>query len=169
MRTFRALRAFLLTAALLSPSTGQSPAPQQPVKIRTNEELLDVLRTNQDVLEAQRLYREVSARVALAAHRVEECIQRAKSEAGLSHYEVRNWRGWHHHQTLSLIASWFLTREALRGKKMGAGNHRAADPRWHRDDPANRPPVRHANQNREQQDTPLGPKRGSPFLSLQST
>ena len=109
------------------------------------------------------------ARVALAAHRVEECIQRAKSEAGLSHYEVRNWRGWHHHQTLSLIASWFLTREALRGKKMGAGNHRAADPRWHRDDPANRPPVRHANQNREQQDTPLGPKRGSPFLSLQST
>lgn len=31
--------------------------------------LLDVLRTNQDVLEAQRLYREVSARVALAAER----------------------------------------------------------------------------------------------------
>lgn len=31
--------------------------------------LLDVLQTNQDVLEAQRLYREVSARVALAAER----------------------------------------------------------------------------------------------------
>ena len=31
--------------------------------------LLDVLRTNQDVLETQRLYREVSARVALAAER----------------------------------------------------------------------------------------------------
>lgn len=31
--------------------------------------LLDVLRTNQEVLEAQRLYREVSARVALAAER----------------------------------------------------------------------------------------------------
>ncbi len=29
------------------------------------------------------------ARVALAAHRIEEAIKRGKSEAGLSHYEVR--------------------------------------------------------------------------------
>ena len=36
------------------------------------------------------------SRVALAAHRVEEAIKRSKSQAGLSHYEVRNWRGWHH-------------------------------------------------------------------------
>jgi SRSO17 transposase len=33
------------------------------------------------------------ARVALAAHRVEESIKRGKSQAGLSHHEVRNWRG----------------------------------------------------------------------------
>jgi SRSO17 transposase len=57
------------------------------------------------------------ARVALAAHRVEEAIKRSKSQAGLSHYEVRNWRGWHHHQALSLIATWFLVRESHRGKK----------------------------------------------------
>jgi len=57
------------------------------------------------------------ARVALAAHRIEEAIKRGKSEAGLSQYEVRNWLGWHHHQTLSLIATWFLVREAQRGKK----------------------------------------------------
>jgi hypothetical protein len=57
------------------------------------------------------------ARVAKAEHRVEECIQRAKSEAGLAAYEVRNWKGWHHRQTLSLIATWFLVCEARRGKK----------------------------------------------------
>jgi SRSO17 transposase len=67
------------------------------------------------------------ARVAKAEHRVEECIQRAKSEAGLADYEVRTWGGWHHHQTLSLIATWFLIQEARRGKKMDPGDYRAAD------------------------------------------
>jgi hypothetical protein len=56
------------------------------------------------------------ARVAKAEHRIEECFQRGKSEAGLADYEVRTWQGWHHHQTLSLIATWFLVRESLRGK-----------------------------------------------------
>ena len=41
------------------------------------------------------------ARVAKAEHRIEECLQRSKSEAGLADYEVRNWTGWQHHQTLS--------------------------------------------------------------------
>jgi SRSO17 transposase len=57
------------------------------------------------------------ARVAKAEHRIEECLQRGKSEAGLADYEVRNWVGWHHHQTLSLIATWFLVQESRRGKK----------------------------------------------------
>jgi SRSO17 transposase len=56
------------------------------------------------------------ARVSKAAHRVEECFRRGKSEAGLADYQVRTWRGWHHHQTLSLLAAWFLNREARRGK-----------------------------------------------------
>lgn len=60
------------------------------------------------------------ARVAKAEHRIEECIQRAKGEAGLADYEVRSWAGWHHHQTLSLIATWFLVQEARRGKKIDA-------------------------------------------------
>jgi SRSO17 transposase len=67
------------------------------------------------------------ARVAKAAHRIEECFHRAKSEAGLADYEVRTWRGWHHHQTLSLLATWFLTQETRRGKKIHAGDHRPAD------------------------------------------
>jgi SRSO17 transposase len=68
------------------------------------------------------------ARVALSAHRIEEAIKRGKSEAGLSHYEVRTWLGWHHHQVLSLIAAWFLVREAQRGKKVDPGHDRPADP-----------------------------------------
>ncbi len=57
------------------------------------------------------------ARVAKAEHRIEDCIKRGKSESGLADYEMRTWEGWHHHQTLSLIACWFLVREARRGKK----------------------------------------------------
>ncbi len=75
------------------------------------------------------------ARVAKAEHRIEECIQRAKSEAGLADYEVRNWKGWHHHQTLSLIATWFLVTEARRGKKMDTRHHGSANPAGHRVDP----------------------------------
>ena len=56
------------------------------------------------------------ARVFKAEHRIEECLQRAKGEAGLADYQVRTWEGWHHHQTLSLIATWFLTQETRRGK-----------------------------------------------------
>jgi SRSO17 transposase len=76
------------------------------------------------------------ARVAKAEHRIEECIRRGKSEAGLADYEVRNWKGWHHHQTLSLIATWFLVTEARRGKKLDAGNHRFSDTRRPFVDPA---------------------------------
>jgi SRSO17 transposase len=58
------------------------------------------------------------ARVAKAEHRIEDCLKRAKSEAGLAEYQVRTWEGWHHHQSLSLLATWFLTQETRRGKKM---------------------------------------------------
>jgi SRSO17 transposase len=62
------------------------------------------------------------ARVVKAEHRIEDCLKRAKSEAGLSDYEVRTWAGWHHHQTLSLIALWFLILETRRGKKIYSGS-----------------------------------------------
>jgi hypothetical protein len=69
------------------------------------------------------------ARVFKAQHRVEECLQRAKGEAGLADYEVRTWRGWYHHQALALVATWFLTVEARRGEKMDAGVDGAAGAR----------------------------------------
>jgi SRSO17 transposase len=67
-----------------------------------------------------------------AEHRIEECLRRAKGEAGLAQYQVRTWKGWHHHQALTLLATWFLTQENWRGKKIrpvslgsgGAMDHR---------------------------------------------
>ena len=67
------------------------------------------------------------ARVAKAEHRIEACLQRSKSEAGLADYAVRHWIGWQHHQTLSLLATWFLVRETERGKKMDPCDYHAAD------------------------------------------
>ncbi len=61
------------------------------------------------------------ARVIKAEHRIEDSLKRAKSEAGLSDYEVRTWAGWYHHQTLSLIATWFLICETRRGKNIYTG------------------------------------------------
>lgn len=65
------------------------------------------------------------ARAAKAEHRIEETFKCAKSEAGLADYEVRTWRGWHHHQALALIAAWFLSCEVRRGKKVDPGADRA--------------------------------------------
>jgi SRSO17 transposase len=67
------------------------------------------------------------ARVVKAEHRIEECLQRAKSEAGLSDYEVRTWAGWHHHHALVFMATWFLVLEARRGEKGDPRDHGAAD------------------------------------------
>jgi SRSO17 transposase len=53
-------------------------------------------------------------------HRIEQMLEEGKGEAGLAHYEVRSWVGWHHHTTLALLALWFLLLEKgrLGGKKL---------------------------------------------------
>jgi len=66
------------------------------------------------------------ARVAKAEHRIEECLERGKGEAGLGDYQVRNWPGWHRHQTLSLLAAWFLNEETRRKKNRDPRNDVAA-------------------------------------------
>src|SRR5438552_2279205 len=73
------------------------------------------------------------ARVFNAEHRIEESLKRAKGEAGLADYQVRTWEGWHHHQTLSLIATWFLTQETRREKNTDTrvdGSASADDDCW---------------------------------------
>jgi len=87
------------------------------------------------------------ARVANAAHRIEQCIKRGKSEAGMADYQVRTWLGWHHHITLSLLATWFLVQEARRGKKVDAGNHGSTDPQTSCADSAWRLWMRHTRSN----------------------
>jgi len=104
-----------------------------------------------------------------AGHRIEECIKAAKSEAGLADYQVRTWEGWHHHQCLSLLASWFLTEEARRGKNPDAGPDGACAAR---DDSrgaravAESPQPRTASTHRE---PPAAPQRGGPALPLATT
>ncbi len=48
------------------------------------------------------------ARVAASRWPIETEFEAEKSYAGLDEYEVRTWRGWHHHITMSLLAGAFL-------------------------------------------------------------
>ncbi len=49
--------------------------------------------------------------------RIEECFQQAKNEAGLDHYQVRSWRAWYAHITLSMLAlAWLAGSKALAAK-----------------------------------------------------
>jgi len=41
---------------------------------------------------------------------IEACFAEGRQELGLDHYEVRSWRGWHHHLTLVILAHHFLVR-----------------------------------------------------------
>ena len=45
--------------------------------------------------------------------RVERDSQKLKQDFGLSHYEGRGWRGFHHHATLSIAAYAFLMAQRL--------------------------------------------------------
>ena len=44
---------------------------------------------------------------------IERSFQDAKSELGMAQYEVRGWRGWHHHMTLICLAMLFILKERL--------------------------------------------------------
>lgn len=44
---------------------------------------------------------------------IERAFQDAKSELGMAHYEVRGWRGWHHHIALCCLALLFTLKERL--------------------------------------------------------
>lgn len=109
------------------------------------------------------------ARVFKAQHRIEESLKRAKSEAGLADYQVRTWQGWHHHQTLSLLATWFLTQETRRGKNPDAGAHGAAgacSDRWGSEPHIGLLPRQPRSPHHE---PPIEAKRGSAVLPLETT
>jgi SRSO17 transposase len=66
-------------------------------------------------------------RVQRQRHRIEEVFEAGNGEAGLDHYEVRSWVGWHHHLTLSLVALWFMCLERRRVGGKNPGRHGVTD------------------------------------------
>jgi SRSO17 transposase len=55
--------------------------------------------------------------VAGSRWRAGECFQQAKNEAGLDHYQVRTWRAWYAHITLSMLAlAWLAAARAQAAK-----------------------------------------------------
>jgi SRSO17 transposase len=106
------------------------------------------------------------ARVLKAEHRIEECLKRAKGEAGLADYQVRTWEGWHHHQALALLANWFLTQETRRGKNLDAGAD--GSPGWGDVRSAAEPSaeVSWSRAAATHDESPSAPERGSAILPL---
>jgi SRSO17 transposase len=57
-------------------------------------------------------------RVAGQRWPIEECFQIGKGETGLDHYEVRTYKGWHRHITLSMLAMLILLTAQIRINKL---------------------------------------------------
>ncbi len=54
---------------------------------------------------------------------IERDYEELKQEVGLSHYEGRNWRGFHHHATLCIAAYGFLMAERSRFSPSADSGH----------------------------------------------
>lgn len=119
-RVVRALEAWVETRD----KDGRVGAVERLVVLRTVAEETQVWYTLSNAGEAP------LAAVAQAhgrRHGVEEFLQAGKGEVGLGQYEVRSWVGWHHHMTLSMLATWFLILEKDRLGGENPGSDRAAD------------------------------------------
>jgi SRSO17 transposase len=104
--------------------------------------------------------------VCKAEHRIEECLKLAEGEAGLADYQVRTWEGWHHHQCLSLLATWFLTEEARRGKNTDAGPDGARGALVDSGAARAYPERQHADPEVPHRQPPTEAQRGGPALPL---
>jgi len=108
-------------------------------------------------------------RASKAAHRVEECFDRGKGEAGMADYEVRNWLGWQHHQTLSLLASWFLNVETRRAEKKDTGDDVQPGPSQHRVDHSYSVSMRFTPRRQSPNNTAFEEKPNRQTVSLATT
>jgi SRSO17 transposase len=48
---------------------------------------------------------------------IEQCFEESKSDVGMDHYEVRTYKGWHHHMLMTMLAHFFLWRLKIRLEK----------------------------------------------------
>jgi SRSO17 transposase len=60
---------------------------------------------------------EALARVSCMRWPIETCFQEAKQHVGMKDYEIRTWKGWHHHMTMCILAYQFLVLLILGFKK----------------------------------------------------
>jgi hypothetical protein len=49
---------------------------------------------------------------------VERTFDDCRNELGMSDYQIRKWIGWHHHQTLVMLASLFLLKEKIKNSSL---------------------------------------------------
>ncbi|QDU82592.1 hypothetical protein Pla110_43520 [Polystyrenella longa] len=155
-------------------STGQRARPTAAeevlVVIRYRDRDLNVVKTDYYLSNAEiETPLEEFCRAAKAEHRIEECLQRAKGQAGLADYEVRNWVGWHHHQTLSLLANWFLTVETGRSEKKDTVNDVKSSSSGHRFHASCGTRVRYTPKRELANRTTLKAEPASSLLSLETT
>jgi SRSO17 transposase len=68
-------------------------------------------------------------RTAKMRWRIERDYQELKQEFGLSHYEGRGWRGFHHHATLCIAAYGYLLADRLRHDRSKKNSTRPKAPR----------------------------------------
>jgi SRSO17 transposase len=87
------------------------------------------------------------ARVSGMRWPIETCFEDAKGDLGMDHYELRFWRGWHHHMTLVILAHHFLVRwqrrlaqrEGALAQQPGTGSADGSLPRPVDPHPSDRP------------------------------
>ncbi len=82
------------------------PGPQSWLIIRANEQTGEIkyqLSNAPADTSFQRLAERSHSRFWM-----EKAIQDAKGQAGLADYQIRSWRGWHHHMTMTILAMLFL-------------------------------------------------------------
>lgn len=109
------------------------------------------------------------ARAGKSRGRIEQCLERGKSDTGLADYETRSWPGWHHHQTLSLLASWFLILERISGGKKDAGADVLASAHGDRDAAVRGHRPAYSRPHRTRNTHSARPKRNRPTVPLEET
>ena len=45
------------------------------------------------------------------------CLREAKNECGMADYQVRRRNAWHHHMALVMLATLFLLKQEIQGRK----------------------------------------------------
>jgi len=48
---------------------------------------------------------------------IERSFEDGKSAVGMGDYQVRGWRGWHHHMTVVMLAMLFMLKERMENNK----------------------------------------------------